>query len=80
MKTIPLFGFTPSQDILDSVPAAIFTEGHDASMVKYNKGITYGPFILNKREIFNTMGFIKNSGNDANGFGFNRVESLDKLR
>ncbi|MBP9213218.1 MAG: PKD domain-containing protein [Chitinophagaceae bacterium] len=59
--------FTPSQDILDSVPAAIFTEGHDASMVKYNKGITYGPFILNKGEIFNAMGFIKNSGNDANG-------------
>ncbi len=59
--------FTPSQDVLDSVPSAIFTDNHNATMVKYQKGVTYGPIILNKGEVFNAMGFIKDGGNDANG-------------
>jgi gliding motility-associated-like protein len=59
--------FTPSQDVLDSVPAAIFSEGHTPAMVKYQKGVTYGPIMLNRGEIFNAMGFILNSGNNANG-------------
>lgn len=59
--------FTPSQDILDSIPSAIFSVGHTAAMVKYQKGITYGPILLNKGEIFNAMGYIQGSGNSANG-------------
>lgn len=58
---------TPSQDIIDSSTATLFTEGHTASMVKYAKGVTYGPIILNKGEIFNAMGFINGTGSGANG-------------
>lgn len=59
--------FTPSQDIIDSSSNTLFTEGHTAAMVKYPKGVEYGPFILNKGEIFNAMGFISGSGSSANG-------------
>ena len=59
--------FTPSQDVVDSSTASIFTEGHTPAMVKYQKGVTYGPITLNKGEVFNAMGYIENSGSSANG-------------
>jgi len=60
--------FTPSQDIIDSSSNTIFTEGHTApTMVKYAKGVEWGPYILNKGEIFNAMGFIQGTGSNANG-------------
>ncbi len=62
--------FTPSQDVLDSSTGSsgsIFTDGHTAALVKYKKGITYGPFTLNKGEVFNAMGYIEGSGSSANG-------------
>ena len=59
--------FTPSQDILDSSAASIFTEGHTATNVKYPKNVEYGPIYLNKGQVFNAMGFIQGSGSSANG-------------
>ncbi|RYY66510.1 MAG: PKD domain-containing protein, partial [Chitinophagaceae bacterium] len=62
--------FTPSQDVLDSSAATLFTDGHSAAMVKYHAGVTYGPIVLNKGQIFNAMGFIQGSGgvNDNSSF------------
>jgi hypothetical protein len=62
--------FTPSKDILDSITGSsgtIFTDNHNAAQVRYQKGITYGPIILNKGQVFNAMGYIQGSGNNANG-------------
>jgi gliding motility-associated-like protein len=66
--------FTPSQDILDSVTGALFTDGHTAAMVKYQKNVTYGPIILNKGQVFNAMGFIQGSGT---GIGAGKANGLD---
>ena len=59
--------FTPSQDIIDSSAATIFSDGHVPSNIKYAKNVEHGPFILNKGQIFNAMGFIQGTGNSANG-------------
>jgi gliding motility-associated-like protein len=64
--------FTPANDIVDSSAASIFNDGHTTSMVKYKKGIKYGPFTLNAGQIFNAMGFIQGSGtgvSSSNAFG-----------
>lgn len=59
--------FKPSEDVLDSSLATLFTDGHVAANVKYQKGVEYGPIILNKGEVFNAMGFIQGSGSSAFG-------------
>lgn len=59
--------FTPSQDILDSSAATIFSDGHAAGNVRYAKNVEHGPIFLNKGQVFNAMGFIQGSGSSANG-------------
>lgn len=54
--------FTPSNDIVDSSAGTLFSDNHISTQVKYKKGITYGPFILNKGQIFNAMSFIHGDG------------------
>lgn len=54
--------FKPSADIVDSSSATIFSDGHTAAQIKYAKNIEHGPFILNKGEVFNAMGFVQGSG------------------
>ncbi|TCJ14218.1 PKD domain-containing protein [Flaviaesturariibacter flavus] len=66
--------FTPSQDILDSVTAALFDDGNTAAMVKYPKNVPVGPIILNKGQVFNAMGFIQGSGS---GISSSNARGLD---
>jgi hypothetical protein len=66
--------FKPSQDILDSVSGAIFSDGHSAALVKYQKGVEYGPIMLRKGQVFNAMGFIQGSGS---GVGSGKAFGLD---
>ncbi|RYY99572.1 MAG: PKD domain-containing protein [Chitinophagaceae bacterium] len=66
--------FTPSQDVIDSLSTTLFDDGHTAAMVKYQKGVQYGPIILNKGEVFNAMGFIQGSGT---GVGTGKAFGLD---
>lgn len=66
--------FTPSQDVLDSSAGTIFTDGHTAAQVLYHAGIEYGPFNLNKGQVFNAMGFIQGSGS---GTGAGKAFGLD---
>lgn len=66
--------FTPSNDIVDSSSATIFSDGHVAANVKYAKNVTYGPIYLNKGQIFNAMGFIQGSGS---GIGAGKATGLD---
>jgi gliding motility-associated-like protein len=64
--------FTPSQDILDSVTAALFNDGNTAAMIKYPKNIPVGPIWLMKGQVFNAMGFIRGSGSgtsSSNAYG-----------
>ena len=51
--------FKPTNDILDSNSATIFSNGHShtPAFVKYQKDSTYS-IILNKGEVFNAMGFV----------------------
>ncbi len=51
--------FKPTNDILDSNSATIFSNGHQhtPAYVKYKKDSTY-TIILNKGEVFNAMGFV----------------------
>jgi hypothetical protein len=69
--------FKPSQDVLDSITGSsgtIFTDGHTVSQVKYPKNVEYGPFILNKGQVFNAMGFIQGNGS---GIGASNAFGLD---
>jgi gliding motility-associated-like protein len=66
--------FTPSQDILDSVTAALFNDGNTAAMVKYAKNVPVGPIWLMKGQVFNAMGFISGSGS---GTGTSNAKGLD---
>jgi gliding motility-associated-like protein len=66
--------FTPSQNILDSVTGALFTDGHTAAMVKYPAGVQVGPIMLQKGQVFNAMGFIQGSGS---GVGSGKAFGLD---
>jgi gliding motility-associated-like protein len=66
--------FTPSNDILDSSSASIFSDNHVAANVKYAKGVTQGPIFLNKGQVFNAMGFIQGNGS---GIGAGKATGLD---
>ncbi|RYY40121.1 MAG: PKD domain-containing protein [Chitinophagaceae bacterium] len=73
--------FTPSQDIVDSSTGSsgtIFNDNHQASRVLYHAGVQYGPFILNKGQVFNAMGFIQGDGggnNPGDAFGLDLTGS-----
>ncbi len=56
--------FIPSNDIVDSSSATIFTDNHPAADVLYKAGNTYS-VLLNRGQVFNAMGFVSGSGNNV---------------